>query len=112
MQTDNKGHQRRYDPVVVESKWQKEWKKKAACKKEGEEMASASSKEDGLSDGNKFYMLSMFPYPSGRLHMGHVRVYTISDTMAHFNHMQGKKVIMYFIKINDQIFSLTIDNEI
>jgi hypothetical protein len=40
----------------------------------------------------KYYALAMFPYPSGKLHMGHVRVYSISDCISKFKHMQGYKV--------------------
>ena len=73
-----------YAPYEVEKKWQSKWRQK---------LKERGHVTNELPPGvDKHYTLSMFPYPSGRLHMGHVRVYTISDAIAHFHHMSGKKV--------------------
>lgn len=70
-----------YNPQDVEQHAQKLW----------HDNETFTVKQD--SDKEKYYCLSMFPYPSGQLHMGHVRNYTLSEVIARFQKMQGKNVL-------------------
>jgi leucyl-tRNA synthetase len=71
----------KYDPEAIEAEWQRTW----------EEQGLFHCGES--SDKPKYYVLEMFPYPSGRIHMGHVRNYSIGDAVARFKRMQGFNVL-------------------
>ena len=73
--------EKEYRPQEIEKKWQDFWAEKDAYK----------VSED--SPGEKYYVLEMFPYPSGRIHMGHVRNYTIGDVISRFKKARGFNVL-------------------
>jgi len=73
---------RQYTPQTIEEKWQAFW--------DAHQSFRVSAEDDGRQ---KYYVLEMFPYPSGRIHMGHVRNYTIGDVIARYKAMRGFKVL-------------------
>lgn len=83
-QPEEPGVESRYTPADIEKKWQQSW---------AEQRLDAAVDKADAPNQKKFYALSMFPYPSGNLHMGHVRNYTITDVIARVRRMQGYRVL-------------------
>ena len=78
---------RRYEPEQIEKKWQDVWAREGAFNVANPEPADVDA------DVPRTYVLEMLPYPSGELHMGHVKNYTLGDVVVHFRRRNGEKVL-------------------
>ncbi|HEV7495367.1 leucine--tRNA ligase [Baekduia sp.] len=74
----------RYDPLEIEPRWQRVW---------ADERTWEVSNEEALDAGEKSYVLEMLPYPSGEPHIGHLKVYSVGDAVAHFHRRTGRRVL-------------------
>ncbi len=81
MTSSSHNESKRYDFASIEARWQKQW------------LSENTFKASEDSPHKKYYLLEMFPYPSGRIHMGHVRNYSIGDVIARYKRMRGYNVL-------------------
>jgi len=80
---DNAEETRAYDPREIQDKWQQRW----------DEVAPFLASDDPDDPRERFYLVDMFPYPSGDLHMGHAEAYAIGDALARYWFLRGKNVL-------------------
>jgi leucyl-tRNA synthetase len=73
------------DLTSIDDKWRKKWKESNGTAKPSEKLADSK---------DNHYVLPMFPYPSGTLHLGHLRVYSIADVVARYRSLKGDKVML------------------
>jgi leucyl-tRNA synthetase len=86
----------RYDPHEIESRWQSVWAKERTWEVSNEAGADRPGDSRGQPDGgrrSKSYVLEMLPYPSGEPHIGHLKVYSVGDAIAHFHRRLGHRVL-------------------
>ena len=76
----------RYDPQEIEPRWQQLWEEEGTWQ-------VANAVPGAATDGESAYVLEMLPYPSGEPHIGHLKVYSVGDAVAHFKRRNGKRVL-------------------
>jgi leucyl-tRNA synthetase len=84
----------RYEPREIEARWQAVWERERTWEvaNEGATLAGAATSAE-VEEGRKSYVLEMLPYPSGEPHIGHLKVYSVGDAIAHYHRRLGRRVL-------------------
>ncbi len=85
-----------YEPHEIERRWQAVWARERTWEVVNDEIATARARGGGGEEGvehPKSYVLEMLPYPSGEPHIGHLKVYSVGDALAHFHRRLGRRVL-------------------